>query len=157
MGNQNVKSYNENDLDFRGLQTENISATIPYLKKLQKDAELLAQQLGGGEHKLGLSDPWFDYVKSGEKPIEGRIYDDKRKQYKINDTLIITSKRGEKITKTISGLVRFKTFEEGMKAVDYKLLIPNANSMEEALDVYYSIPGYKEKQNIDGVLFIFLV
>lgn len=105
---------------------------------------------------MGLSDPWFDFVKNGQKPIEGRIYDDSRKKYNINDTLVIHSKHGETITKTITGLVRFKTFEEGMKMINYKLLIPNANSMEEALYVYYSIPGYKEKQYIDGVLFIFL-
>ena len=107
-------------------------------------------------HKMGLSDPWFNYVKTGEKPVEGRIYDDSRKKYNVNDTLIIHSKYGETITKRITGLIRFKTFEEGMKMINYKLLIPNANSMEEALNVYYNIPGYKEKQNINGVLFIFL-
>jgi len=107
-------------------------------------------------HKMGLSDPWFDYVKNGKKIVEGRIYDDSRKKYKINDMLMIISKKGEIIRKKITGLLRFKTFEEGMKIIDYKLLIPNANNVEEALNVYYNIPGYKEKQVKNGVLFIFL-
>ena len=107
-------------------------------------------------HKMGLSDPWFDYVKNGKKIVEGRIYDDSRKKYKINDMLMIISKKGEIIRKKITGLLRFKTFEEGMKIIDYKLLIPNANNIEEALNVYYNIPGYKDRQYNNGVLFIFL-
>jgi hypothetical protein len=41
----NLIGKDENTLNFKGLKTENISTTIPYLNKLQNDAKHLAQQL----------------------------------------------------------------------------------------------------------------
>ncbi len=63
-------------------------------------------------HELKLQPEPFDAIKAGTKGIECRLFDEKRQQIQLGDTLIF--KRNPELEQTISaevvGLLRYPTF-----------------------------------------------
>ena len=60
----------------------------------------------------------FEMIKSGEKTIELRLYDEKRQQIKVGDIIIFTNTvNGEKMCATVKKLHRFDSFEELYKTL----------------------------------------
>ena len=60
---------------------------------------------------MKLNEVPFEKIKNGTKTIELRLYDDKRRQIKIGDSICFQSKR-EKLTVTVKALHIFNSFEE---------------------------------------------
>ncbi len=90
-------------------------------------------------YNITLNDPWFDLVKSGEKKYEGRCYRNNTVNYKIGDTLIINhhiNKTRSPYKKIIKNILLFKTFEDALKYLPMKDILPNVNSIEEYVDIY---------------------
>ena len=70
-------------------------------------------------HNMKLKQPYFDLVKSGQKTVELRLYDDKRQLVNPGDTIIFQN--GESFTKVkVKGLVRAESFESLLDIVDAK-------------------------------------
>ena len=63
-------------------------------------------------HRMKLHAAPFEMIKSGEKTIELRLFDEKRQQIKPGDTITFTnSANGEILNKTVKKLHRFDSFE----------------------------------------------
>ena len=43
------------------------------------------------EHMMSLQEPYFGYIKNGEKTVEGRLNDEKRKNINVGDIIIFRS------------------------------------------------------------------
>ena len=117
--------------------------------------------IGGGDtHNMKLKEPYFTQVSNGIKTIEGRINDEKRQKIKVGDIIAFTSEQtGEIVYKSVSSLKSFnkeKTFSDVITEYNYKLLIPDAENVEEAVKVYTDIPNYVDNASKYGILFIFL-
>ncbi len=104
-------------------------------------------------HNMKLHEEPFIKIKSGDKTIEMRLFDEKRKEIKINDIIEFTNiNTDEKIKCKVTNLYRYNSFEELYKHFDKISLgydesdAPSYNDMEK----YYS----KEKQEKYGVLAI---
>ena len=55
----------------------------------------------------------FEMIKSGQKTIELRLFDEKRRQLKIGDDIVFTdTATGETLCKRVAGLHRFDSFDE---------------------------------------------
>ncbi len=55
----------------------------------------------------------FEKIKSGEKTIELRLFDEKRQQIKVGDKIVFTNTAtGETLDATVVRLHRFDSFEE---------------------------------------------
>ena len=64
-------------------------------------------------HEMKLNREPFEMIKSGEKTIELRLYDEKRQKIQAGDTIVFTNNTtGETLTKTVVKLHRFNSFEE---------------------------------------------
>ena len=64
-------------------------------------------------HSMNLNPTPFEMIKSGEKTIELRLWDEKRKRIAPGDTIVFTNTAtGETLTKTVVKLHRFANFEE---------------------------------------------
>ncbi len=64
-------------------------------------------------HNMKLAPGPFSMIKSGSKSIELRLYDEKRKQIRIGDTIIFTStENGEQLKAVVIALHRFDSFDE---------------------------------------------
>jgi ASC-1-like (ASCH) protein len=64
-------------------------------------------------HRMKLYSSPFEMIKSGEKTIELRLYDEKRQQINEGDVIFFTNTAtGETLTATVKKLHRFASFEE---------------------------------------------
>lgn len=63
-------------------------------------------------HALQLATIPFDAIRSGQKTIESRLYDEKRQLIQIGDELIFTNRENTEQTVTVRvvGLLRYETF-----------------------------------------------
>ncbi len=104
-------------------------------------------------HTMKLNCRPFEMIKNGQKTIELRLYDEKRKIINPGDEIIFTnSVNGETLTKTVAKLHRFNSFEELYKSLPLLKCgyttenVDNAKSSD--MEQYYSI----EEQNKYGVV-----
>ena len=64
-------------------------------------------------HNMKLHPSPFEMIKSGEKTIELRLFDEKRQKIKVGDKIIFTDvATGETVTKRVAELHIFVSFEE---------------------------------------------
>ena len=84
----------------------------------------------------------FESIKSGRKNIEMRLFDDRRKDIKVGDTIVFTNNKTlEKLSVEVINLYRFASFEELYQHFDKTRLgysedeIANPKDMEK----YYSV------------------
>jgi len=64
-------------------------------------------------HNMKLHSDPFEKIRSGEKTIELRLFDEKRQQIKEGDQIVFTDHTtGETLTKTVVKLHRFDSFDE---------------------------------------------
>lgn len=104
-------------------------------------------------HKIKLQPEYYDYVLSGTKRIEIRLFDEKRKMINIGDKIEILKEPDllESFEVEVVGLLRYKDFESLFNDFDTSILADSKVSKEKLLndlEKYYS----KEKQEKYGVL-----
>ena len=106
-------------------------------------------------HHMKLHADPFEKIKSGEKTIELRLYDEKRQQIKEGDAIIFTNTAtGEKLTATVKKLHRFASFEELYKALPLLQCGYTAEDIDNAspadMAQYYSAEE-QEKYGVVGI------
>ena len=130
-----------------------------YLKYKKKYISM-KRLIGSGIVEMKLDEPHFSNVKNNKKTIEGRIWDEKRKQLNVGDTIVFINRNNDndRFDRVITHLKVFHppiSFEEVIDENNFKLLIPDAKSVEDAIQVYTNIEGYPEKANMEGIIFIY--
>ncbi len=109
-------------------------------------------------HQMKLNPSPYEQIAAGVKDLEIRLYDEKRQQIKVGDT--ITFKKlpelTEELTKKVIGYVVFTDFVTLFSNVDGKragwIETDTPESMAKDMEKYYPI----EKQQEFGVMGIFL-
>ena len=104
---------------------------------------------------MGLQNQWFDKIETGEKKFELRLFDVKRQQIRIGDTIEFTAKDGRKLTKQVDSLSIYPTFRQLFMSMPHMTpsMLPGTKDYEEMLAImeeFYPI----EKQEINGVVAI---
>lgn len=112
---------------------------------------LLSRQIN--VHKMKLNPTPFEMIKSGEKTIELRLFDEKRQQVKVGDKIVFTDNTiGETLNTTVMKLHRFNTFDElyqSLPLLKCGYTTENIDSATPAdMTQYYSV----EEQNKYGVV-----
>jgi ASC-1-like (ASCH) protein len=95
--------------------------------------------------------PTFDAIQLGTKSIETRAATTKYYDIKPGDVLVFSC-RGENFEKKVKDVQHFDSIEVMLKTIDLKKIMPEATSLKEAENIYYSFPGYKEKIAESGLL-----
>ena len=94
----------------------------------------------------------FEQIKKGVKTIEMRLYDEKRKQFKVGDVLIFKNRDNEVLTiKTeIINIHLFKSFEELYSQINKTKLgyLENEPAHPSDMEQYYS----QQEQSNYGVV-----
>ena len=100
------------------------------------------------EHKMKLLEKPFNEIKDGTKEVEFRLFDEKRKQIKINDIIEFSKlpELTEKIKVEVQDLYQFPTFKELLEKLGY-----TDNELDNKLKGMYSIYT-KEQEEKYGVL-----
>ncbi len=95
------------------------------------------------EHQMKLYAEPFEKIKSGQKTIELRLWDEKRQKIKIGDTIVFTNTtNGEKLQATVLQLHRFNSFEALYQSLPLLKCGYTEETIEIAkasdMDAYYS-------------------
>ena len=106
------------------------------------------------KHEMKLNNKAFNNIKSGIKKFELRLYDDRRKNINLGDTIIFHNLNNleDTISVKVLALLRYPSFADLFKDIDYKLC-GSANSLEEKLErvhTFYTI----EQEKKHGILAI---
>ena len=144
---RDLKQFSE-----RGYQTVRVTPVDMFPRTAHVETvALLSRQID--VHKMKLNSAPFEMIKSGEKTIELRLFDEKRQQLKVGDKIVFTdTTTGETLNTTVVKLHRFDSFEELYKSLPLLKCgyttenVDNANSSD--MEEYYSV----EEQRKHGVV-----
>ena len=105
------------------------------------------------EHEMKLQPEYYNFILNGTKRIEIRLFDEKRQQIKVGDTIkfLKEPELNESFNTRVVGLLRYNTFEDMFKDFDISVLSDKSMTKEELtsiLEQFYT----KEKQEQYGVL-----
>ncbi len=106
-------------------------------------------------HEMHLADEPFQWIKSGKKIVEVRLFDEKRRKINLGDEIIFKrlSSDGE-IRVYVKGLARFSSFKDLFSFIPKNYLAHESLTLDEQIErmrKYYP----EEKENENGVLAIF--
>ena len=90
-------------------------------------------------------------IEEGLKSIETRAATEKYKDIKRGDTLILVCGK-RRIERQVGNVKIFKTMNALFQWVPFRKIMPSAESEEEARNIYYSYPGYREKIQKYGII-----
>ncbi len=120
----------------------------------QQEPQPIRQQVR--QNELTLKNQYIDPIRRGTKTVEVRINSGGPRNFKTGETLRLFSGQNS-VTSTISKIERFASFRELLTATDYKICVPDARNLDDAVRIYESIPNYTQRANQNGVLAIHLV
>ena len=105
------------------------------------------------EHVMNLTPAPMQEIRTGNKTIELRLNDEKRKQINIGDTIkfLKEPELTENINAKVVGLLRYNSFENMFKDFDISILSDKSMTKEELITVLEQFYP-KEKQEQYGVL-----
>ena len=106
-------------------------------------------------HNMKLHAAPFEKIKSGEKTIELRLYDEKRQKIQEGDIIIFTNTHsGEVLVATVKELHRFNSFEELYQALPLLQCGYTLEDIDTAhpddMKLYYSAEE-QEKYGVVGI------
>lgn len=108
------------------------------------------------KHTMKLNPQPFEMIKSGEKTIELRLNDEKRRRIKPGDEIVFenTTYAGSFITARVTALHRFRSFDELYASLDLLKCGYSADDIESAqpedMTMYYSAEQQK-KYGVVGI------
>lgn len=100
---------------------------------------------------MNLQPKYFDFIKNGTKCIELRLYDEKRQQIKLGDSIEFLKSENEKFKAKVIGLLRYETFSDLFNDFDISVLADQSMTKQELLNVLQEFYT-PEKQAQYGVL-----
>ncbi|USG99487.1 ASCH domain-containing protein [Thermococcus argininiproducens] len=84
------------------------------------------------EWEMGLQEEYLRLIKEGKKKIEGRLYDEKRRQVKPGDTIIFEGKLRVKV----KALRVYPSFREMLSEEGVENVLPGVKTIEEGVQIY---------------------
>ena len=102
--------------------------------------------------EMRLQEKYYDFIKSGAKRIELRLYDEKRRLIQLGDEILFSKNDDSESVRTkVIGLLRYESFEKLFQDFNIEILADKSMTKEELLsdlDKFYS----KEAQEENGVV-----
>lgn len=107
-------------------------------------------------HHLHLHPKPFEYIRSGKKTIESRLFDEKRRSYAIGDKLVFINRanENESIESTIVNLHKENSFHDLFinKNTVGKFSTTSLQDLLDGIELYYSRED-QEKFGVVGIEF----
>ena len=105
------------------------------------------------KHQMRLIPQYFNYIKTGTKRIELRLYDDKRKNLNINDIIVFENLNdsNDQIQTKIKHLYRYNNFESLINDFAIELIADKSIDKQELLNILNEIYS-QDEQNKYGVI-----
>jgi len=109
-------------------------------------------------HELTLRKKYIHQISGGGKTIEGRINSGIILRYRIGDRIRFFYKQNpsDDVVCKIEDIRKYDTFKAMLEEEGYQKCLTDVGSLEEAVAVYDTIPGYRERAARHGVTAIHL-
>jgi ASC-1-like (ASCH) protein len=107
---------------------------------------------GGGSHKISVQDPWFTFIKHGEKKAEGRLAKGFFTTLKEGD-VVTWFKGDDNVVTTIDKIVAYSSFHDMLNGEGLSNVLPGINSLEDGVAVYRKFYKLEDEERL-GVLAI---
>jgi len=78
---------------------------------------------------------YLEFILEGKKPLEGRVGYNNIRNLKIGDLILLNGR----FRAQIIDIRRYPTFKDAINEKNYKLLIPDASSIDETIKMYEKI------------------
>ena len=102
---------------------------------------------------LSLRKQYFEAIKNGSKTVEGRVNSAKFQELKPGMIMqFALPESHETIPCIITGIYRYTSFEDMLKSEGVEQMLPGTQSLQEAIELYESFPGYKEEVKTQDAL-----
>ena len=109
-------------------------------------------------HELHLQKKYYDFIKSGTKRVEMRLYDEKRSKIQIGDEIVFGVSGDDSVEVVrveVIGLLRYRCFEDLVGDLPIEMLADGEVSKAELLadlNQFYSAE-MQEKYGVVGIRF----
>jgi len=164
-----IKSINKYNNFKEMIEEEGLSNVMPGIKSIDEAVGLYRQYYTQDDekkygvlainlkeqhnniHESKLQSPYYEFIRDGIKIYETRVYDDKRKKMKIDDTWIFshnTDQTKPPIKTKIVGIKIYKSFREAIEDTGVKQLLPQIDDIEDGIKIYEGFDNGNYK--IDG-------
>ena len=112
------------------------------------------RKINNKTHKMNLLPQYFDMIKSGEKTLEGRLNDKKRKNMQIGDTIIFYKEpeRKDKIYSVLLDKYYFDNFDDMAKQLDKNKLGFSKSTKKEMVATYRRIYSKNDEKKYGVVI-----
>jgi ASC-1-like (ASCH) protein len=105
------------------------------------------------KYSFNLQPQFFDSIKNGQKKIEVRLYDEKRRQIKIGDLIEFSKEpeREEKVLVRVTGILNYETFT--LLANDFPSTMfghPDTEDLLKSIYTFYK-PEDEQKYTVVGI------
>lgn len=131
-----------------------------YLQKLEKLEKLdyndysdysdYSKYLENNTMNITLDEPYFNYIKSGEKIYDIRIMDNTNNTIKLLDTIIFNTLNSKELLKArILEISHFNTLKDAINDPHLYIndLTPDIDNIDDAIDIYNDILSYENNIN----------
>lgn len=106
-------------------------------------------------YKIKMMDKWWQLVCDRKKIIEGRINRDHHASVIAGDTFEIENiDTGFVVHGIVMRTVKYPSFRKMLTYEGIENVLPGIQDLDEGVNVYYSIDGYKEQESKHGVVAI---
>ena len=107
------------------------------------------------KHEMKLQAKYFNFIKNGTKCIEIRLYDEKRQNIKLGDTIEFVDMDNPRssLKSRVKGLLRYQTFDDLFADFDIYMLADKSMTKAElkrALEEFYT-PDKQAKYGVLGI------
>ena len=103
-----------------------------YLKYKNKYLNLKQKQ----NIQIPLKQPWLNFIKSGQKTVEGRLNKGIFSRLKQGETITFINKK-LKLEVLVTYIKHYKSFEELLMAEGIKHVLPNVSSINDGVKIYH--------------------
>lgn len=104
-------------------------------------------------HQMNLQDQYFNFIKSGTKRIELRLFDEKRQKIQLGDVIEFSNSSNESVQAQVIGLLRYTSFDDLLKDFGTAILADESISkdkLKSALEEFYT-PEKQQKYGVVGI------
>ncbi|HDH45360.1 MAG TPA: ASCH domain-containing protein [Thermococcus sp.] len=84
------------------------------------------------ERQMGLKEEYLDLIRDGKKKVEGRLYDEKRRQINPGDTIVFEGK----LKVRVKSIRKYPSFKEMLEREGIERVLPGVHNIEEGVRIY---------------------
>jgi ASC-1-like (ASCH) protein len=88
-------------------------------------------------YKNHRDEPYFSFLKNGQKTIEGRIRKKLYRDIAVNDHIVVFNKKEtDSVEVLVKRIAEYSSFKEMLEKEPFKKILPDVDSVKQGIEVY---------------------